>query len=363
MINCLSDKSWILKYNSTFLPKLCYSSFIQSLTKEVSMVTFLQPLIHQGTQASYNDSFNRRLIYTNIIYITLPFVYTLFVIIDIEAYLRPIQELKWDQFIFLFEIAICFLALYLNKKGKSRIGRLIFIITWPLLMHIIPIWYQQTPPDYYLAYPVGLIFHALLIHLMFSRRTEPAYFWTLFLFNFILVLTSIQFLISQDDEISTELLSVVNNKYFFLVVILYYLLFSLLIFLLMQSVENLFSELSQANRVIQEQKEEVTAINEELVQSNNALTKLNDEVKSLNHNLETIIQKRTQELAQKNERLTEYAFYNAHKLRAPYCRIKGLFQLKSISKPEEQHQLNLMIQQELDDLDLIIKEIQKIVSE
>jgi signal transduction histidine kinase len=327
------------------------------------MIAFIQKLIHQGTNENFADGHNRRLIYTNIIYITLPLVYTLFVLIDIPHYLKPIHELQWDQFIFIVEIVICIASLYLNRIGHSKAGRLLFILSWPLLMHIIPIWYQKTPSDYYLAYPVGLIFHALLIHLMFSRRKEAALFWPLLILNFVLVLTSISLLLKNEDNPTPELVALVNDKYYYLVIILYYLLFSLLIFLLIQAIEYLFIDIAKANQVIQEQKEEVTAINEELTQSNHALTRLNEEVNSLNQNLEGIIAKRTEELAQKNERLTEYAFYNAHKLRAPFCRIKGLLQLKAISTPEEQKQIDSLVQTELEDLDKLIREIQRIVSE
>ena len=120
---------------------------------------------------------------------------------------------------------------------------------------------------------------------------------------------------------------------------------------------------TESEASIQEKKEEVTAINEELIESNEALSKLNEQVLLLNQNLEDTISKRTEELAQKNTRLTEYAFYNAHKLRSPFCRIKGLQYLKTISKPEEQGYLDGLIEKEMRDLDAIISEIQKIVSE
>lgn len=327
------------------------------------MVTFIQNLIRQGTNENFADGHNRRLVYTNIIYITLPLVYTLFVLIDLPSYIKPPEQLEWDQFIFALEIAICVASLYLNKIGHSKIGRLLFILSWPLLMHIIPIWHQQTPTDYYLAYPVGLIFHALLIHLMFSRRTEAMLFWPLLLFNFALVATSIPLLLRYEDAITPSLLELVDDRYYFMVIILYYLLFSLLTFLLVQAIEYLFVDIAKANIIIQEQKEEVTAMNEELIQSNNALSQLNEKVHSINQNLEALIAKRTEELAQKNERLTEYAFYNAHKLRAPFCRIQGLLQLKGFSTPEEQRQIDSLMQKELEDLDKLIREIQRIVSE
>ncbi len=327
------------------------------------MQALIQNIIHQGTNANFADSYNRRLIYANSIFLTLPIVYLIFVLIDVQAYLKPLGELAWDQFIFLLEIGICITCIYLNRAGYFTVSRLLFILTWPLLMHLIPIWYQQTPSDYYFAYPAGLIFHALLIQLMFSRRTEGLWLWPLLGLNLILVFNAIPFLLNSAEAISPELLEVVDNKYFKLVILLYWLLFSVLVFFIVNAIENLFTDLASANKTIQDQKEEVTAINEELVQSNQTLVKLNEEFQALNENLEAMVKNRTEELAQKNLRLTEYAFLNAHKLRAPFCRIRGLEQLREITPPEEHAALEKLIAKELDDLGNIISEIQKVVSE
>jgi len=52
-----------------------------------------------------------------------------------------------------------------------------------------------------------------------------------------------------------------------------------------------------------------------------------EEIKGINENLETVIKDRTYELEIKNKALEEYAFINAHKLRAPLARILGLVHL------------------------------------
>ncbi|MFZ5970459.1 MAG: hypothetical protein ACOYXA_02595 [Bacteroidota bacterium] len=327
------------------------------------MQALIQNIIHQGTNTNFADSYNRRLIYANSIFLTLPIVYLIFVLIDIQAYLKPVGELAWDQFIFLLEIGICIACIYLNKAGYFTVSRLLFILTWPVLMHIVPIWYQHAPSDYYFAYPAGLIFHSLLIQLMFSRRTEGIWLWPLLGLNLLLVFYAIPFLLSAEDAQSPELIAVVNNKYFKLVILLYWLLSSVLIFFIVNAIENLFIDLARANKIIQDQKEEVTAINEELLQSNQTLVKLNEEFQTLNENLEQMVKNRTEELAEKNLRLTDYAFLNAHKLRAPFCRIKGLQQLREVTPVEEHAALEKMIEKELDDLGNIISEIQKIVSE
>jgi signal transduction histidine kinase len=49
-----------------------------------------------------------------------------------------------------------------------------------------------------------------------------------------------------------------------------------------------------------------------------------EEITSINENLEGLVRDRTRELERKNKALEEYAFINAHKLRAPVASILGL---------------------------------------
>jgi signal transduction histidine kinase len=64
-----------------------------------------------------------------------------------------------------------------------------------------------------------------------------------------------------------------------------------------------------------------------------ALVKLNEELQELNKNLERRISERTEQLMHQNQKLTEYTFVNAHKLRAPVSSILGLINL--IEQTEE----------------------------
>ena len=52
-----------------------------------------------------------------------------------------------------------------------------------------------------------------------------------------------------------------------------------------------------------------------------------EEIQSMNDQLEEVIHQRTKRLEEKNRLLTEYAFFNAHKVRGPLARILGLLNL------------------------------------
>ncbi len=80
--------------------------------------------------------------------------------------------------------------------------------------------------------------------------------------------------------------------------------------------------------------------------------------KGHNQHLQQEILKRTKELQDKNTILEEYAFINAHKLRAPVARILGLCSLADLTKdPKETGDLMDKIQDETSDLDGIVKSI------
>lgn len=64
-----------------------------------------------------------------------------------------------------------------------------------------------------------------------------------------------------------------------------------------------------------------------LRESNEELVAQAEEIKSMNDNLERMVLDRTIELERKNKALEEYAFINAHKLRAPVASILGLMDL------------------------------------
>lgn len=123
--------------------------------------------------------------------------------------------------------------------------------------------------------------------------------------------------------------------------------------------------LNSLNEEVIRQKEELSEQAQELVELNNRLTSLND-------TLELKVVKRTKQLENKNlqleiknQKLANYAFYNAHKLRAPLASLMGLTNL--LTNPridlEERETITHKIQDCSNILNTVIQEMRELLEE
>jgi len=293
-----------------------------------------------GVDTSNENDVSRRISFTNIIFLALPIVYLIFMIIDYQSYQVPIESLRFDQFVVPIIILVCFIGLFLNSIKYTAVSRAIFILLWPLLLHIIPIILLDTPPDYYLAFPFGLVFHAMLIQLMVSFRRELFFFVVSMAINLIALILFPAFLIlfDADGDLPHAL---VDDKYYLYDGILYWLLFNLVTFYILYTVDVYIDRTNKAKALIEDQKEELHLLNE---------------------NLEQMVAMRTLVLQEQNRKLQDYAFYNAHILRGPFCRVKGLIMLQERTTAEQdKDSIKKMLEQSIEELENRIQEIQHIV--
>ncbi|WP_375561955.1 tetratricopeptide repeat protein [Bernardetia sp. OM2101] len=116
-------------------------------------------------------------------------------------------------------------------------------------------------------------------------------------------------------------------------------------------------EVIKQNRTLSEQSAELTTQAEELKSSHEELVTMND-------NLESMVTERSQELVEKNKMLEEYAFINAHKLRAPVARLLGIMQILELSKDTTEIEFYLQLcNKEIQDLDRIVWAIKEAIEE
>lgn len=317
-----------------------------------------------GTQSTRDEATRRHIIFSNVTFLTLPIVYFLFMLIDYETFSKVENLFRFDRMIVPVMILITGFCLFLNKIGATSISRILFLTAWLLLLHVIPIVVLNTPIDYYLAFPLGIIFHSVLIHFCFSARKEPMKFWPFLAANFIIMINARIILVSNDLSPESENLLRID-PYFILDTILYWLLFNILFYYLFRVIEYYVADINNARKLISKQREDLVQKNFELETAVYSLGLINRQMEDLNKNLESKVSERTHQLRLHSEKLLRFAFINAHQLRGPFCRIKGLIMLRNtISRPTgEEETINTMLMESLDELDGITTKLQRTVEE
>ncbi|QCK16289.1 hypothetical protein [Mangrovivirga cuniculi] len=309
-----------------------------SLKSKLKKIILLE---HEAINSLYEEDIKRKIIFSNIVFLSLPIVYAIFMAVDYQVYLMPFDEMRFDQLVVPIIIFICLSGLILNYYNRIFLSRIAFIISWPILLHLLPIILLKSPKDYFFAYPAGIIFHSILIQLMFSRPKEPFLFYPLLLLNFLLLI-NISFVLELYDSDFDIPDQMTGDKYYLYDGILYWLLFNLVIFYIQKVVEGFIDRLNSSKSEIEIKK---------------------NQLDELNRNLEVAVKERTSELEIQNERLKKHAFYNAHLLRGPFCRVFGLINLQKIYRDNKMDhaEIDEKLFPSLHELDTRIKEIQRIL--
>ena len=95
-----------------------------------------------------------------------------------------------------------------------------------------------------------------------------------------------------------------------------------------------------------------------------AKRKANLAIQKVNEELEQKVAERTAQLQTQNEKLVEYAFFNAHKVRGPLARILGLINLMKMEFDDEKTtKFTHMIEKSATELNDVVAEINRILDE
>ncbi|MBI3219098.1 MAG: tetratricopeptide repeat protein [Bacteroidetes bacterium] len=148
----------------------------------------------------------------------------------------------------------------------------------------------------------------------------------------------------------------VEQKLYLLILLLSFLSVGILVYAIVVKRRD-YKLLKTRNDEIATQSEELRAMTDELVAQGEAL-------KQANEILEVKVDERTAKLKAKNAQLTQYAFFNAHRLRAPIATLLGLNQLLSLSTSrEEKDEIIGQIFITTERFDEIVRECQKILND
>jgi PAS domain S-box-containing protein len=111
-------------------------------------------------------------------------------------------------------------------------------------------------------------------------------------------------------------------------------------------------------------EESLQKLVDELRQTQETLEQQAEEITTLNNHLEVLVEQRTQQLTRRNEQLNEYAFFNAHKLRAPIATILGLYQVLELGvSGEEKEMIVEKLRESVVLLDEMVKQSQGLLDE
>lgn len=104
-------------------------------------------------------------------------------------------------------------------------------------------------------------------------------------------------------------------------------------------------------------------LNEQIELQAEELRRANEEIITMNNNLETVVQKRTEELKQKNKQLKEYLSSNSHIVRAPLARILGLVDLYEPGDSKNLDFINENLHKSATELDQALRDINNKLSD
>ena len=109
---------------------------------------------------------------------------------------------------------------------------------------------------------------------------------------------------------------------------------------------------------VRERTREIQIKNEEIQAQNEEILSQAEEIQGINDNLELLVQERTIELERKNKALEEYAFINAHQLRAPLASILGLIHLvKKTDLSDKEREIVMRLEDSAQKLEAVVRNI------
>lgn len=109
--------------------------------------------------------------------------------------------------------------------------------------------------------------------------------------------------------------------------------------------------------------EALKKLNEQIELQTEELRRANEEIITMNNNLETVVQKRTEELKRKNKQLKEYLASHSHIVRAPLARILGLVDLYEPGDSKNLDFINENLHKSATELDQALRDINNKLSD
>lgn len=294
-------------------------------------------LFNAGIDDTLDPNLRARVTASNVVFIIISMILLITLCLNARAY--------WTQGIPSFRAAIPILlfcvsigGILLNHIRWFLAARLVFFLSWTLFITAFPVWRTATVYGYFL-HPMFGIISSTMVLLMFSFRREKAVYVFFLGFSIIITVFSFDFVSWFDQNGVAETILTYTTNFRLHIYPFFFTIFFNLVLIYIFRINGKFFDLQQ--------KQHDTIVNQ-----NRQLSEARLKLELTNNELETRVHERTLELLQQNVRLTDYAFFHAHVLRAAVCRIRGLLNLLNLPiDPEEEKTVRDMLSQSMQELD------------
>lgn len=316
-----------------------------------------------GVAESMDLENQKRVIFSNGLYVILGFIILLQEIVT-GGIFQIFSQPSAGALIPFFLIGLALVGLILNASHFYLISRILFVSGWIFLVSIFTIIYRGPFPTTYFTHPFYIILFSPAIQLLFSHQKEKSALLFFLSITFLLTLFSVDFLLAFDRSADPKIPLVTSASIMRISFTVLWLSNNLLMAYVLKINWDFYSGLQEQKELVSQHRLLLQIRNKELSEANKELIHLNKQVRELNNFLEQSVMDRTRELTDRNKTLSDYAFMNAHLLRSPVSRIKGLINLFQItSDPEEKKKVQEILQQSAEDLDKVVHSINQKLNE
>jgi signal transduction histidine kinase len=306
-------------------------------------------LFRLGVTDAMDPEMGRVTILSNAVYVIIGSILVFYIALRLPFYLNAV-ELSFSGFVPIIILVTSMLCLLLNRAKLYILSKSLFISTWILFTSVLLIVMNGSIHTDYIIHPFYCIVSSVMVHLLFSYHRERIMYIVFLLITWSLILFSVDLITYFMDSTSTSTLFRNGFVGWRISTFMFAVFFNSTMIYVLRLNQRFYNSLQARN-------ETITLQNQRLEEQRHSL-------EVLMYRLEEKVASRTLVLREQNKRLTDYAFFNSHILRAPVSRIRGLLNLLTMKiDVEEEQKVRVLLSASMNELDLAIKSINEKLDE
>ncbi|MDN4166239.1 hypothetical protein QWY31_12050 [Cytophagales bacterium LB-30] len=257
---------------------------------------------------------------------------------------------------FTLSISLC-LVLFLNRIGQQATARFLFCLAPGYILFLSPIIINQVHEGMFLWMPYAGILFSIVPYLLFIEKQQRVFKW-LIIGAYLLAGLFLDIIFAHTTHSGWDIEFLQRNYIYYKIPQFGFALFlHLIAWVLSLYYDEWVGEQEAAHKEMQVLQASIAELKTELKEKE-------EEITTVHENLEMILTERTKVIAERNQQIIEYAYFNAHQVRGPLARILGLVSLsRTIKDPDELLDIMQRIDTSAQELNQAIYKINKILEE